>query len=294
MEAPELPATAENIAGYFTRIKDPASTHLNFDNNSVIRSVHDKDVAYGAPGVNHNGIHFEHAGYANQTAEDWSDDYSKEMLFGMEWCSARVAGMYCMTYNIPVRPLSPDDIAAGGDRQRGITTHLNVTLSHIDPAGTHTDLGPNFDLNNYVTEVQHRISGDYTPEVVAMRIPDLVGKAQAPNGGMYMAGADGGVFCFRGAKFCGNLVGKQLNGPVVDIVVWDDDGYWLIGADGGIFAFGSAPVTGTYDPDGPTGLPDEYARGEGAIRFGELSSDRKRLVLMRDDLSLYDITVGRY
>lgn len=280
MEAPEKGNTAEAVALYFSRIDQPASAHLCFDNDSVVRCVHDKDVAYGAPGVNHDMIQAEHAGYASQTAEDWNDEFSRSMLE----LSASVCGDYCMEYGWPVRYVTAAMLAAGD--VRGITTHLQVTLSRI-AQNDHTDPGEQFPIADYVTQVAHHISNNNAPEVVAMRIPNLVGKAQSPNGGLYMVGSDGGVFCFHGAKFCGNLVGKKLVGPVVDIVTWDNNGYWLLGADGGVFAFGSAPQVKQYDP-----FRQEFLNGVHAARFGFLSADRKTFTFLSDDVHDYNLQIA--
>src|SRR5688572_13889549 len=78
MEAPEKPATAENIASWFAGPNAPrASAHWCFDSNSAVRCVADKDVAWHAPGANHNGLGYEMAGYARQTGAEWLDPYGR-------------------------------------------------------------------------------------------------------------------------------------------------------------------------------------------------------------------------
>lgn len=291
MESQEKGDTAESVAQYFTRNDDPGSAHLNFDSNSCVRSVHDKDIAFGAPFLNHNGIHAEHAGRAAQTKAQWLDSYGRPMLS----LSASVCAMYCLAKGWPATYRTAADLKAGGMRARGITTHLQGSIAFV--RGGHTDPGDGFPIAEYVTMVQQHISGQAPPEVVSMRIPNLVGKDQTPSGGLYMAGADGGIFTFHGAPFLGNMVGKPMNAPVVDIVCWSDAGYWLIGADGGIFSFGDAPAVTTDDPEGNqvhpyTALGEEYATGAGAIRFGMLSHDRKFLTLLRDDLHDYNLVIS--
>jgi hypothetical protein len=65
-------------------------------------------------------------------------------------------------------------------------------------------------------------------------------------GGVWMVGADGGVFALGGAGFHGSMGGTPLNAPVVGMVATtDENGYWLVGADGGVFAFGDAPFFGS-------------------------------------------------
>src|SRR3982750_3889302 len=68
MESPEKPDTAESVANWFAGSTAPqASAHYCIDANSVVQCVQDGDVAWHAPGANHNGIGFEHAGRAAQT-----------------------------------------------------------------------------------------------------------------------------------------------------------------------------------------------------------------------------------
>src|SRR4051812_19962604 len=81
MESPEAADTAENVAGWFAGSSAPqASAHYCIDDNSVVQSVRDEDVAWHAPGANHNGLGFEHAGKAAQATRDWNDEYSVKCL----------------------------------------------------------------------------------------------------------------------------------------------------------------------------------------------------------------------
>ncbi len=144
MEAPEKGETAENVARYFQRPEVRASAHYNIDNNSVVQSVLDKDVAWGAPGANRNSLHIEHAGYARQSEAEWTDPYSLSMLD----LSARLCAELCEKYNIPPVWLTPADLKAG---RRGITSHHNCSLAF---GGSHTDPGVGFPLKRYLALVQ--------------------------------------------------------------------------------------------------------------------------------------------
>lgn len=146
MEYPERPTGAEWCAAYFAGPSAPqASAHYMIDNNSVVQGVEDKDVAWAAPGANHNGIQLEHAGYAAQGAAGWDDTYSRAMLD----LSARLSAKLCKRHNIPVRFVDVAGLKAG---RRGITTHAAVSLAFR--RSDHTDPGPAFPINEYIAAVK--------------------------------------------------------------------------------------------------------------------------------------------
>jgi hypothetical protein len=78
----------------------------------------------------------------------------------------------------------------------------------------------------------------------------VVSMAATPTGsGYWLAGADGGVFSFGGARFYGSLGGIHLNSPVVSMAATPaGSGYWLAGANGGIFNFGAARFFLAFQP----------------------------------------------
>lgn len=144
MEMPERQDTAEACAAYFAGSNAPrASTHYNHDIDSIVRSVLDEDVAWCAPGANHNGLHFEHAGYARQSRDEWLDDYGKAMLDLSGWNFARCGNLY----DIPLRKLSESELAAG---KRGIIGHVDA--SRVFKKSSHWDPGPNFPWDYFIEE----------------------------------------------------------------------------------------------------------------------------------------------
>lgn len=164
MEAPEKGTTAEAVANFFARQpKSPtsgSSAHYCIDNNSIVQCVYDHDVAWAAPGVNHNGLHFEHAGYARQNRHEWADDFSTEMLK----LSAQLVAEKCAVYFVPIRFVPATEIKReanlpAGQKRGGITGHLQVTKSGISPSGTHTDPGPNFPWGRYMRYVRSYSNG---------------------------------------------------------------------------------------------------------------------------------------
>ncbi|MHB8221120.1 MAG: GDSL-type esterase/lipase family protein [Acidimicrobiales bacterium] len=64
--------------------------------------------------------------------------------------------------------------------------------------------------------------------------------------GVWLVGADGGVYAMAGAPFLGSMGAKPLNAPVVGMAATPTgDGYWLVASDGGVFAFGAAQFFGS-------------------------------------------------
>jgi N-acetyl-anhydromuramyl-L-alanine amidase AmpD len=156
MESPEKPDTAESVASWFAGSSAPqASAHYCIDSNSVVQCVHDADVAWHAPGANHNGLGFEHAGRAAQTDEEWSDEYSARML----QLSAELVAQKAQENHIPVVWLHPADLRAG---KRGITGHKQV--SDAFKRSDHHDPGTEFPVQRYLAMVRKHMGESFVPE----------------------------------------------------------------------------------------------------------------------------------
>lgn len=150
MEMDEKGDTAESCALWFKNPNSQVSAHYCVDVDSVVQCVKEEDIAWHAPGANHNGIGVEHAGRAAQTGRDWSDDYSTKMLANS---SELVAGV-CARHGIPVVWLQATDLVAG---KRGITSHANVSKAF--KRGSHWDPGDNFPIEKYLAAVRARMTG---------------------------------------------------------------------------------------------------------------------------------------
>lgn len=158
MEAPEKGTTAESVARYFQTTDRDVSSHYCIDDDTIVQCVREEDVAWCAPGANHNGIHLEHAGYAKQSGADWKDAYSTAMLER----SARLTGDLCARYRIPVTWLHPTDLLAG---KRGITSHNNVSKAF--KRSTHWDPGKGFPIEPYLSLVRTFMAVGGEPAEVA-------------------------------------------------------------------------------------------------------------------------------
>lgn len=135
MQAPERLTTAEGTANYFATTSVKASAHFNCDADSTVQSVRLKDVAYGAPGANKSGVHIEQAGYSEQSAVDWSDEFSQKMLRGQV---APLVAKLAVACGIPIRFVDAAGLLRG---ENGITTHHECSKAfggdHWDPGGAY-------------------------------------------------------------------------------------------------------------------------------------------------------------
>jgi N-acetyl-anhydromuramyl-L-alanine amidase AmpD len=156
MEYPEKPTTAEWCADFFHGPGAPeASAHYCVDNNSVVQCVLEKDVAWHAPGANHNGIGIEHAGYARQTRSDWLDPYGREMLA----VSVELVAGIVERYAIPVEHRTAADLLKG---LRGLTGHADVTNAFH--RSDHQDPGSGFPWDYYLNAIREAVRPDHKPE----------------------------------------------------------------------------------------------------------------------------------
>jgi N-acetyl-anhydromuramyl-L-alanine amidase AmpD len=124
-----------------------ASWHYAVDADSITQSVHEKDIAFHAPGANHNGIGIELAGRAKQSAADWQDPFSLHMV---DRAAELIAGI-CDRWDIPVTFVPGETLRLGG--ARGITTHREVSLAF--KKSDHWDPGPNFPMAWLLERVRH-------------------------------------------------------------------------------------------------------------------------------------------
>lgn len=152
MEAPDKPDTALDVALWFAGPNAPqASAHFCISPADTIQTVRVTDVAWHAPGANHNGIGLEHAGYARFTAEDWATEAAQAMLER----SAKLAAKLALEYNIPIVKISPEELSHGG--ARGFLGHVDVTNGLNHGIG-HQDPGEAFPWQSYLNLVRQATS----------------------------------------------------------------------------------------------------------------------------------------
>lgn len=205
MQAPEKPNTAENVAAWFGRGGTRASAHYCFDNDSEIQSVLDKDVAWAAPGANHDGRHYELAGYAQQTRDEWTDPFSLAMLVRC----ALVVSKKCDESGNSKTWLSEREVELG---RRGITHHL--VISKVYKKSTHWDVGYNFPVDLFIDLVRATplLTHPQPKEGPAVIMQDCVASLRCPvDGGLQKLQADGGVFNDHCEHFHGSYPGLGID-----------------------------------------------------------------------------------
>lgn len=149
MEAQEKGDTAEEIAKYFAKTTKEKSAHICVDNNSIVQCVLDNNVAWAAPGANHDGIQIELAGYAKQDPSEWLDSYSTLVIEN----AAEVCAQYCLKYSIPIRQLTTTQLK--DKKSKGIISHAQA--SQAFKLSDHTDPGNGFPWGHFLerTFVRH-------------------------------------------------------------------------------------------------------------------------------------------
>lgn len=130
----EIRQNAQDVANAFARTDKEVSAHYIVDADTIVQCVREEDIAWHAA-PNARSIGIEHAGFAEQTPEQWADDYSIAMLQR----SAALVRRTCERWSIPMVRLSAADLVAG---RRGICGHADVNEAWHE--GNHTDPGISF------------------------------------------------------------------------------------------------------------------------------------------------------
>ena len=145
MEIAERRDAAMICARWFATTVSKVSAHYCVDAGTVIQCVREKDVAWHARGGNTHSIGVELAGFARQTADEWEDEYSTDVL---DHASVLVADV-CRRRRIPARWLTADDLRTG---RHGITGHAEVSTAYRK--SDHWDPGPGFPVESFLDRVR--------------------------------------------------------------------------------------------------------------------------------------------
>lgn len=135
--------TAASVAAFFAT-SARASTQLVVDDRECYRCVPDLVIPWGAPGVNSDGLHIEHCGFARWSRGEWL-----EHLPTLERSAAKAA-RWCWIFRIPRRWLTVTRLRAG---HAGLCTHYDATRAFPGNSG-HTDPGDGFPKDVYLALVR--------------------------------------------------------------------------------------------------------------------------------------------
>ena len=118
-ESARVKGSARAIATWFASKNAPqASSHYVVDNDEVIQCVSERNVAWAAPGANHNGIQIELVGRARHSAEQWLDGAVLAR-------ASELVAKICKRWAIPIVLVSSDGLLAA---HRGVTGHASGVL----------------------------------------------------------------------------------------------------------------------------------------------------------------------
>ena len=155
-ECAEVPTAAENVASYFQNPlrKDEqgnlvpviASAHYCVDEDSIVQSVRDEDLAWHAGPVNAFSLGIEHSGYARQNPAEWQDSSSRSIL----WRSAKLVSGLMRKYGIELTRPTPEKLRLG--TATGLCGHVDVTDAFGGKG--HRDPGPSFPWPHYLALVK--------------------------------------------------------------------------------------------------------------------------------------------
>jgi hypothetical protein len=135
--------TAASVAAFFATSAQ-ASTQLVVDDRECYRCVPDLVIPWGAPGVNRDGLHIEHCGFARWSRAEWL-----RHLPTLERSAAKAA-RWAWQYRIPRRWLTVAELRAG---RAGFCTHVDATRAFPGNSG-HTDPGDGFPKDVYLALVR--------------------------------------------------------------------------------------------------------------------------------------------
>lgn len=178
---------ALSTAWYFAEARSGGSAHYIMDVADEVHCLPDRVVAHHAP-PNRHSIGIEICGLAKYTRGQW---LSPQVWPAVQRAITRTREL-CDRHGVPFRRIGVDELRA--DR-RGVCGHVDVARAWNQ--SDHWDPGPGFPWDEFmgVGTKQEQI----TPGEAMARFPNAVDACWAPNGGVWVLGADGGVGAYGNA-----------------------------------------------------------------------------------------------
>lgn len=132
--------TVESLGGWFQRPATRASSHAGIDDQRTELYVPYDRAAWTLRTGNSISDNVELCGFAKWTREQWLGQHARMLELCAAWIRER-----CQARRIPIRKLSPEQVAAG---QAGVCGHYDWTVGMLD--GSHTDPGPGFPWDHVI------------------------------------------------------------------------------------------------------------------------------------------------
>ncbi|MBA2324495.1 MAG: N-acetylmuramoyl-L-alanine amidase [Pseudonocardiales bacterium] len=126
--------TVESLGAFFSRSTAQASSHAGIDDKRVETYVPYDQMAWTVRSGNAISDNVELCAFAAWTRDQWLNEHHRMLELTAGWIAER-----CRARNVPIRKLSPSELAAG---QAGVIGHIDWTLGMKE--GSHTDPGPGF------------------------------------------------------------------------------------------------------------------------------------------------------
>lgn len=167
-EGGEILRSARNTGAWF---RDPrctgSSADIITDNLEIIQAIERLDVDMSwhagtpAPNFNRYSIGIEQAGKAEQTADQWRDEYS----MGVLQHTIEILAWLCKRFDVPAEFVDSNRLQANkgawlrGEAPafRGITTHFEVNKAWPNAPSKHWDPGPGYPTAWVIERVTARL-----------------------------------------------------------------------------------------------------------------------------------------
>lgn len=148
--------TTAALGAYFAKTSVQASSHAGIDDTGIETFVPYSEAAWTLRSGNSISDNVELCGFAAWTRTQWLNEHRRMVELTAQWIRER-----CLARNIPIRKLTPQQVAAG---QAGVIGHYDWTIGMRD--GTHVDPGPGFPWD-VVIELASRGTGTPTTNTTA-------------------------------------------------------------------------------------------------------------------------------
>jgi N-acetyl-anhydromuramyl-L-alanine amidase AmpD len=131
--------TVESLGQWFQRAGTKASSHAGIDDTRIEQYVRYDRAAWTTRSANAISDNVELCGFAKWTRDEWLA-HPRMLELCAQWISDR-----CIARTIPIRKLTPVEVAAG---KAGVCGHVDWTVGMRD--GTHQDPGPGFPWDHVI------------------------------------------------------------------------------------------------------------------------------------------------